>query len=151
MASKETNFEINLKYETYSIQNSKELRSSQETIVTQYKLNPEYEFKIDSTNLKKINPVNENEKLVIRVKTTEKNNQIFYIIHTDRSWIAQVEGKKYYLLNLDEEERAAEAVARLLYFAAPEQPEKEPEANETPTEETPPTETPEEETPEVPA
>jgi hypothetical protein len=40
-----------------------------------------------------------------------KNNQLFYITHTDRSWIAQVEGKKYYLLNLDEEERAAEAIA----------------------------------------
>ena len=84
-------------------------------------------------------------------QVTLKNNQIFYIIHTDRSWIAQVEGKKYYILNLDEEERAAEAIARLLYFAAPEQPEKEPSAEETPTEEAPPTETPEEETPEVPA
>jgi len=84
-----------------------------------------------------------------------KNNQLFYIIHTDRSWIAQVEGKKYYLLNLDEEERAAEAIARLLYFTAPEQPEKEP-TGETPSEEvpageTPPEEAPEEETPEVPA
>jgi hypothetical protein len=86
-----------------------------------------------------------------------KNNQLFYIIHTDRSWIAQVEGKKYYLLNLDEEERAAEAIARLLYFTAPEQPEKEPGEGETPSEETgetPPEETgetPEEETPELPA
>ena len=88
LVSKETNFEINLKYETYSIQNSKELRSSQETIVTQYKLNPEHEFKIDSTNLKKINPVNENEKLVIRVKTTEKNNQIFYTIFFINNYIA---------------------------------------------------------------
>jgi len=85
---------------------------------------------------------------------------LFYIIHTDRSWIAQVEGKKYYLLNLDEEERAAEAIARLLYFTAPEQPEKEP-SGETPSEEAPTEETPsieipaeeapEEETPEVPA
>ena len=86
-----------------------------------------------------------------------KNNQLFYIIHTDRSWIAQVEGKKYYLLNLDEEERAAEAIARLLYFTAPEQPEKEPGEGETPPEETgetppeTPEEAPEEETPEVPA
>ena len=80
-----------------------------------------------------------------------KNNQDFYLIWSPKSWIAQVEGKKYYILNLDEEERAAEAIARLLYFAAPEQPEKEPSAEETPTEEAPPTETPEEETPEVPA
>jgi len=77
-----------------------------------------------------------------------KNNQLFYIIHTDRSWIAQVEGKKYYLLNLDEEERAAEAIARLLYFTAPEQPEKEP-GGETPPEEM--GETPPEETEETPA
>jgi hypothetical protein len=33
-----------------------------------------------------------------------------------RSWIAQVEGKKYYLLNLDEEEMAAKAVSRILAY-----------------------------------
>jgi hypothetical protein len=38
-----------------------------------------------------------------------KNGQDFYLIYTDRSWIAQVEGKKYYLLNLNEEESAAQA------------------------------------------
>ena len=27
-----------------------------------------------------------------------KNNQVFYLIWMERSWIAQVEGKKYYLL-----------------------------------------------------
>jgi hypothetical protein len=37
-----------------------------------------------------------------------------------RSWIAQVEGKKYYLLNLPEEERAVEAIARILRYGAPE-------------------------------
>jgi hypothetical protein len=34
----------------------------------------------------------------------------------DRSWIAQVEGKKYYLLNLPEEENCAQAIARILRF-----------------------------------
>ena len=38
---------------------------------------------------------------------------------TIRSWIAQVEGKKYYLLNLPEEERATDAIARLLRYGAP--------------------------------
>ena len=36
-----------------------------------------------------------------------------------RSWIAQVEGKKYYLLNLPEEERAVEAIARILRYGVP--------------------------------
>ena len=42
-----------------------------------------------------------------------KNDQEFYLIWMGRSWIAQVEGKKYYLLNLPEEERAVEAIARI--------------------------------------
>jgi hypothetical protein len=46
------------------------------------------------------------------------NGQNFILIFGDRSWIAQVEGKKYYLLNLDEEERAAEAIARILAYGA---------------------------------
>ena len=44
------------------------------------------------------------------------NGQNFYLIFTDRSWVAQVEGKKYYLLNLDEEIRAAESIARILRY-----------------------------------
>ena len=46
------------------------------------------------------------------------NGQNFLLIFNDRSWVAQVEGKKYYLLNLDEEERAAESVARILAYGA---------------------------------
>jgi hypothetical protein len=42
------------------------------------------------------------------------NGQNFLLMYTERSWIAQVAGKKYYILNLDEEERAAMAVNRLL-------------------------------------
>ena len=45
-----------------------------------------------------------------------KNGQFFLLIFGKRSWIAQVAGKKYYLLNLPEEERAAEAIARLLRY-----------------------------------
>ena len=47
-----------------------------------------------------------------------KNGQEFYLIYNRRSWIAQVEGKKYYLLNLPEEERAAEAITRILRYGA---------------------------------
>ena len=42
------------------------------------------------------------------------NGQSFLLMFTERSWIAQVQGKKYYLLNLDEEERCALAINRLL-------------------------------------
>ena len=48
-----------------------------------------------------------------------RNDQNFYLIWMGRSWIAQVEGKKYYLLNLPEEERAVEAIARMLRYGAP--------------------------------
>jgi hypothetical protein len=44
------------------------------------------------------------------------NNENFLLIYTERSWIAQVEGKKYYLLNLGEEEQAAESISRLLAY-----------------------------------
>jgi len=80
-----------------------------------------------------------------------KNNQDFYLMYGKRSWIAQVEGKKYYLLNLPEEERAAEAISRILRYGAKEiesaQTDEELSAeltsNETPNEA--PVETPVEE------
>ena len=49
-----------------------------------------------------------------------QNDENFYLMWMGRSWIAQVEGKKYYLLNLPEEERAAEVIARLLRYGPPE-------------------------------
>jgi len=49
-----------------------------------------------------------------------KNDQDFYLIYSKTSWIAQVEGKKYYLLNLPEEERATLAIARILRYGTPE-------------------------------
>jgi hypothetical protein len=67
------------------------------------------------------------------------NGQSFYMIHTDKTWIAKVEGKKYYLLNLPEEERAAEAISRILSYAWESEPEKEPESKpENPETTTPP-------------
>ena len=44
------------------------------------------------------------------------NGENFVLFYDPRSWIAQVEGKKYYLLNLDEEEMAAKAVSRILTY-----------------------------------
>ena len=44
------------------------------------------------------------------------NEQPFYLIYTDRSWIGKVEGKKYYLLNLSEEQNCIEAIARILAY-----------------------------------
>ena len=52
-----------------------------------------------------------------------KNDENFYLIWMGRSWIAQIEGKKYYLLNLPEEERAVEAIARILRYGSPESEE----------------------------
>ena len=44
------------------------------------------------------------------------NGQNFILIYGTRSWVAQIEGKKYYLLNLDEEEYAAQAIGRILQY-----------------------------------
>jgi len=86
-----------------------------------------------------------------------KNNQFFYLIYNKRSWVAQIEGKKYYLLNLPEEERAAEAITRILSYGKKEEEGEEDFSGgemgggeiggeipaEIPTEEPSPEETPE--------
>ena len=45
-----------------------------------------------------------------------KNGTDFFLIYTPKSWIAQIEGKKYYLLNLNEEENACAAISRMLRY-----------------------------------
>lgn len=60
------------------------------------------------------------------------NDQVFYLIYTDRTWISKVEGKKYYLLNLSEEQNCIEAIARILSYGA-----KEVVKEEVPTDSTP--------------
>jgi hypothetical protein len=78
------------------------------------------------------------------------NDQVFYLIFTDRTWIGKVEGKKYYLLNLSEEQNCTEAIARILSYGTKvvaevptevPSPETSPEtpAPEEPSAETPPT------------
>lgn len=74
------------------------------------------------------------------------NDQYFYVIYGERSWIAQVEGKKYYLLNLTEEENAAEAISRVLKYgaASPEKKDVEVQSDTLEDEEIEAPETPEE-------
>ena len=48
-----------------------------------------------------------------------KNGTDFYLTFTPRSWVAEVEGKKYYLLNLNEEENATNSIARMLRYGMP--------------------------------
>ena len=78
-----------------------------------------------------------------------KNGQNFYLIYGKRSWIAQVAGKKYYLLNLPEEERAALAISNMLRFGAKVEPE--PTGAGVESLETLPTKTPEKTPEEIPA
>jgi hypothetical protein len=72
------------------------------------------------------------------------NNQQFTLTYTEKSWRAHVLGKKYYLLNLSEEERATEAISKILSYSYTGEETSLPEKGETPEEETPTEETPEE-------
>jgi hypothetical protein len=74
------------------------------------------------------------------------NDQTFYLIYTDRTWIGKVEGKKYYLLNLSEEQNCIESIARILSYGTKALPKEETPA-ETPAPEVAAPETPVEETP----
>ena len=79
-----------------------------------------------------------------------KNDQLFYLIYGKRSFIAQVEGKKYYLLNLPEEQHAAEAIARILRFGTPVDEENTDNLGDSPEEDSPPPPPTEEDTTEEP-
>jgi hypothetical protein len=59
-----------------------------------------------------------------------KNGQSFYLVYTTKSWIAQIEGKKYYLLNINELQNGTNAISRILRYGTKE------EATETKTETT---------------
>ena len=75
------------------------------------------------------------------------NGETFMLTYTPRSWVAQVEGKKYYLLNLSEEEAATEAIARVLSYGQSTPPQGNEEGVEDTSTEAPTAEksTPEEE------
>jgi len=64
------------------------------------------------------------------------NDENFMLIYTDRSWIAQVEGKKYYLLTLGEEEQAAQANTKIIAYGQKAETTAEGDAEAAPTEET---------------
>jgi len=59
------------------------------------------------------------------------NGESFLLTYSPRSWVAQVEGKKYYLLNLDEEEYACQAISRILQYGPKSGAEVEGEASDT--------------------
>jgi len=46
------------------------------------------------------------------------NGENFMLVWMKRSWVANVEGKRYYLLNLNEEENAVSAIARILSYGS---------------------------------
>ena len=48
-----------------------------------------------------------------------KNGENFYLVYTPRTFVAEIEGKKYYLLNLPEEENCVQHIARVLRYGAP--------------------------------
>ena len=48
-----------------------------------------------------------------------KNGENFYLVFTPRTFITEVEGKRYYLLNLNELESATKAIARVLRYGPP--------------------------------
>jgi hypothetical protein len=62
------------------------------------------------------------------------NDQVFYLIYTDRTWIGKVEGKKYYLLNLSEEQNCVESIARILAYGTKVEKTEEGAPVETPVE-----------------
>ena len=59
------------------------------------------------------------------------NGESFLLTYGKRSWVAQIEGKKYYLLNLDEEEYACQAISRILQYGPKSGAEVEGEASDT--------------------
>lgn len=72
-----------------------------------------------------------------------RNDQFFFIYKTDRSWIAQIQGKKYYLMTISDRQRAQEAISTILKYGKPEKEETEQglqpdEIPPPPPEETPP-------------
>ena len=44
------------------------------------------------------------------------NGESFLLHYTPRSWVATIEGKKYYLASIGEEEQAVQTLARILSY-----------------------------------
>jgi len=58
------------------------------------------------------------------------NGESFLLTYSPRSWVATISGKKYYLLNLDEEEYACQAISRILQYGPKSGAEVEGEASD---------------------
>ena len=133
--------DVSPKVEKFPIfQNFPPLKDVIETLLT-----PNYEPFI--TDVQWVSP----KPLTFRVMLA--NDEMFYLIYSPKSWIAQIEGKKYYLLNIGEEEAACDSLSRMLYYGgkaveAPEDGEsiEMPDDEEIPGEEKEKPEKPEEET-----
>jgi len=140
----DTDVDVNVppKIEKFPIfQNFPPLKEAVETL-----LSPDYEPFI--SDIQWVAP----KPLTFRVILT--NDEMFYLIYSPKSWIAQIEGKKYYLLNIGEEEAACDSLSRMLYYGGKEvepedgKPIETPEEEGIPAAEEKPEETPKEEAPE---
>jgi hypothetical protein len=74
-----------------------------------------------------------------------RNNHFFYLIAGDKSWIAEIEGKPYYLINISEKESAIKALSHVLRYMTVEDKEEEESTDsfESSSEDTDTTEEPE--------
>ena len=70
-------------------------------------------------------------------KIVLSNEQYFFLTFNEKSWTAQIEGKKYWLLNIKEEENAAHALARILRHGNQELPEESADVEDEPETEEP--------------
>jgi len=121
----DTDVDVNMppKIEKFPIfQNFPPLKEAIETL-----LSPDYEPFI--SDIQWVAP----KPLTFRVILS--NDEIFYLIYSPKSWIAQIEGKKYYLLNIGEEEAACDSLSRMLYYGGKEAEPEDGEAIEIPGEE----------------
>lgn len=72
------------------------------------------------------------------------NGQYFFLFYSDKSWTAQIEGKKYYLKEVKSTQLAAESVSRILRYGQQNKAAGKPKDKEAPPEtEEAPEETPE--------
>ena len=72
------------------------------------------------------------------------NGEYFFLTNTDRTWIATIEGKKFYLLNLSEKQDAINAIARVLRYGKTKESTEGSQGTEAGSEAVPAEEVPEE-------
>ena len=65
------------------------------------------------------------------------NSEYFFLTYTNKSWIVQVEGKNFYLSNINEKENAINSISRVLRYGKTKSETEPAPNNEVPTEEIP--------------